>query len=38
MDDVFADDAIVEYPQSWERMRGRVNIRRRKSTIPNCPR
>jgi hypothetical protein len=38
MDEVFADDAIVEYPQSGERMRGRVNIRRRKSTIPNCPR
>jgi hypothetical protein len=38
MDEVFADDAVVEYPQSGERMRGRVNIRRRKSTIPNCPR
>jgi hypothetical protein len=34
MDEVFADDAVVEYPQSGERIRGRTN----RSPHPVLPR
>lgn len=37
MDEVFADDAVVEYPQSGERMRGRVNIRAAEENYPGLP-
>jgi ketosteroid isomerase-like protein len=37
MDEVFADDAVVEYPQSGERMRGRVNIRAAEEHYPELP-
>jgi ketosteroid isomerase-like protein len=37
MDEVFADDAVVEYPQSGERMRGRANIRAVEETYPGLP-
>jgi ketosteroid isomerase-like protein len=37
MDEVFADDAVVEYPQSGERMRGRANIRAVEENYPELP-
>jgi ketosteroid isomerase-like protein len=37
MDQVFADDAVVEYPQSGERMRGRANIRPVEENYPGLP-
>jgi ketosteroid isomerase-like protein len=37
MDEVFADDAVVEYPQSRERMRGRANIRAAEENYPGLP-
>jgi ketosteroid isomerase-like protein len=37
MDQVFADDAIVEYPQSGERIRGRANIRAVEENYPGLP-
>jgi ketosteroid isomerase-like protein len=37
MDEVFAEDAIVEYPQSGERMRGRANIRAVEENYPALP-
>lgn len=38
MDEVFADDAVVEYPQSGERIRGAQTSGRLKRTIPPCRR
>ncbi len=37
MDEVFADDAVVEYPQSGERFRGRANIRAVEENYPALP-
>ncbi len=37
MDEVFAEDAVVEYPQSGERMRGRANIREVEENYPGLP-
>jgi ketosteroid isomerase-like protein len=37
MDEVFADDAVVEYPQSRERIRGRANIRAVEENYPALP-
>jgi ketosteroid isomerase-like protein len=37
MDEVFADDAVVEYPQSGERFRGRANIRAAEENYPGLP-
>ena len=37
MEDVFADDAVVEYPQSGERIRGRANIRAVEENYPGLP-
>ncbi len=37
MDEVFAEDAIVEYPQSGERFRGRANIRAAEESYPDLP-
>jgi ketosteroid isomerase-like protein len=37
MDEVFADDAVVEYPQSGERIRGRANIRAVEENYPVLP-
>jgi ketosteroid isomerase-like protein len=37
MDEVFADDAVVEYPQSGERFRGRANIRAVEEDYPALP-
>jgi ketosteroid isomerase-like protein len=37
MDEVFADDAVVEYPQSGERFRGRANIREAEENYPGLP-
>jgi ketosteroid isomerase-like protein len=37
MDEVFAEDAVVEYPQSGERMRGRANIRAVEQNYPALP-
>jgi len=37
MDEVFAADAVVEYPQSGERMRGRANIRAVEENYPGLP-
>jgi ketosteroid isomerase-like protein len=37
MDEVFAEDAVVEYPQSGERMRGRANIRAVEEHYPGLP-
>lgn len=37
MDDVFAEDAVVEYPQSGERFCGRANIRAAEENYPGLP-
>jgi ketosteroid isomerase-like protein len=37
MDEVFADDALLEYPQSGERVRGRANIRAVEESYPALP-
>jgi ketosteroid isomerase-like protein len=37
MDEVFADDAVLEYPQSGERVRGRANIRAVEESYPALP-
>src|SRR5919106_6724863 len=37
MDEVFAADAVVEYPQSGERIRGRKNIRAAEENYPGLP-
>jgi ketosteroid isomerase-like protein len=37
MDEVFADAAVVEYPQSGERIRGRANIRAVEENYPGLP-
>jgi hypothetical protein len=37
MDEVFADDAVVEYPQSGERIRGCTNIRAVEENYPGLP-
>jgi ketosteroid isomerase-like protein len=38
MDEVFADDAVLEYPQSGERVRGRANIRAVEENYSALPR
>jgi ketosteroid isomerase-like protein len=38
MDEVFADDAVLEYPQSGERVRGRANIRAVEENYAGLPR
>jgi hypothetical protein len=35
--EIYDDDAILEYPQSGERMRGRHNIRGQRSAHPDRP-
>ena len=37
MDEVFADDAVLEYPQSGERIRGCANIRAVEENYPALP-
>ena len=37
MDESFAEDAVVEYPQSGERIRGRENIRAVEEDYPGLP-
>ena len=37
MDEVFADNAVVDYPQSGERFRGRANIRAVEENYPALP-
>ena len=37
MDEVFADDAVLEYPQSGERIRGRANVRAVEENYPGLP-
>jgi ketosteroid isomerase-like protein len=37
MDESFAEDAVVEYPQSGERIRGRKNIRAVEEGYPGLP-
>jgi hypothetical protein len=37
MNEVFADDAVLEYPQPGERIRGRANIRAVEENYPALP-
>jgi ketosteroid isomerase-like protein len=37
MDEVFAEDAVLDYPQSGERIRGRANIRAVEENYPELP-
>jgi hypothetical protein len=37
MEEVFAEDAVVEYPQSGERIRGSANIRAVEESYPGLP-
>jgi hypothetical protein len=35
--DIYADDVVLDYPQSGERMRGRANLRAQRSHHPEHP-